>query len=389
MFRFLSLLTFLFVFAGVVGGAHYYLWTRWVRDPHVPTPWSQLATAVIVLAGVCMVAAPILYRVVEGGWTQPFIVSAYLWFGLAFYAVLLLVAADFLSWVSSAVQRFGDGPIVPERRLAMIRAFSASAAFGSALLTSLAARGASAVPGVKRVSVHLDKLPTPLKGLRIVQLSDIHVGPTIGREFLEGVVDKVNALEPDVVVITGDLVDGSVRELGDSVAPLKDLRARHGVFFSTGNHEYYSGVTPWMKFLPSLNVRVLRNERVLLEHEGARCYLAGVDDHTAGGFGVGHGPDYEQALAGIDPNETVILLAHQPKQIEAATRVGVDLVLSGHTHGGQLWPFGALVRLAQPYVSGLHQHDERAQIYVSRGTGYWGPPMRLGAPAEITELILD
>ncbi|MEM6533519.1 MAG: metallophosphoesterase [Myxococcota bacterium] len=384
MGRVLSIVVFLSVLSLVVGGGHYYLWARWVRDTELPNPWPSLVTAALVFAGVAMIAAPILYRLLDGGWAKGLIVPAYLWFGMAFYAVLLLAAGD----IGKLFSHLGTGEFVPARRLAMVRAFSGGAALGSLLLTGAAVRAATRIPAVKKVRVTLQKLPKTLKGLRLVQLSDIHIGPTVTKAYLEGVVEKVNALKPDLVVITGDLVDGSVKELGDAVSPLADLVTRYGVFFSTGNHEYYSGVRQWMEFLPTLGLRVLRNERIELEHNGARFFLAGVDDHTAAGFGHGHGPDYDKALGGLSPEDTVILLAHQPVQIKYATRIGVDLVLSGHTHGGQLWPFGALVLLAQPYISGLHRHDERAQIYVSRGTGYWGPPMRLGAPAEITELEL-
>ncbi len=387
MGRLASVLIFLSVLSLVVASGHYYLWTRWVRDTQLPSPWGRVATVAIIVAGVGMIAAPVLYRVFDGGWTKGLIVPAYVWFGMAFYAVLLLFAGDLAKLFT--LSGGGDAPLEPTRRLAMVRMFSSSAVFGSALLTGFAVRAATQIPGVKKVSVILEKMPASLQGLRLVQLSDIHIGPTVAKAYLEAVVAKVNALEPDLVVITGDLVDGSVRELGDAVSPLRDLKTCHGVYFSTGNHEYYSGVSQWMDFLPTLGVRVLRNERVAIEHAGATFYLAGVDDHTAGGFGGGHGPDYEKALGGLDPSETVILLAHQPVQIKEATKHGVDLVLSGHTHGGQLWPFGILVMLAQPYVSGLHRHDTRAQIYVSRGTGYWGPPMRLGAPAEITDIELS
>jgi predicted MPP superfamily phosphohydrolase len=173
------------------------------------------------------------------------------------------------------------------------------------------------------------------------------------------------------------------------VEPLAKLRARYGVFFVTGNHEYYSGVDDWLAELERLGVRPLRNERVALGDRGASIDLAGVDDQSARGFGPGHGADYAKALGGAEPDRELILLAHQPSQIIHAARAGVGLQLSGHTHGGQIWPFGALVRLNQPYIAGLHRHDDRTQIYVSRGTGYWGPPMRLFCPAEITKVVLS
>jgi predicted MPP superfamily phosphohydrolase len=237
---------------------------------------------------------------------------------------------------------------------------------------------------VKQVRVPLGKLPKELSGYTIVQLTDIHVGPTIGRAFIEQIVRTTNALQPDLVAITGDLVDGSVAALGALVEPLRELRAKDGVFFVTGNHEYYSGVDAWLAHLGTLGIRVLRNERVALR-DGLD--LAGVDDTSAGGFGRGHGQDVARAMEGRDTSRALVLMAHQPKAVREASKHGVDLQLSGHTHGGQIWPWGYAVRLDQPHVAGLHDHDGTA-IYVSRGTGYWGPPLRVGAPAEITRIEL-
>jgi predicted MPP superfamily phosphohydrolase len=232
--------------------------------------------------------------------------------------------------------------------------------------------------------VRLDKLPRELDGTVIVQMSDIHVGPTIGRELIEDLVARSNALEPHLVAITGDLVDGSVENLRDQVAPLSQLKARWGVFFVTGNHEYYSGVTEWIDELGRLGVRVLRNERVAVA-DGLD--VAGVDDHSSRGMAPGHGPNLRRALAERDPRREVVLLAHQPRAIDEAAALDVGLQLSGHTHGGQLWPWNYFVRLQQPFVVGLDRRA-RTQIYTSPGTGYWGPPMRLGTRSEITKITL-
>jgi len=236
--------------------------------------------------------------------------------------------------------------------------------------------------------VKLQRLPPQLSGLTLVQLSDVHVGPTIGKSFIKTIVGRCNEERPDAVVITGDLVDGSVAQLREHVAPLANLKSRYGTFFVTGNHEYYSGAEAWEAELRRLGIRVLRNERVVLGDVGASIDLAGVDDHTAGRMLPHHGPDASKIITGRDVERELVLLAHQPKEIELAQQMGAGLQLSGHTHGGQLWPFTGLVRLAQPYISGLYEHDEQTQIYVSRGTGYWGPPMRLMAPAEITKIVL-
>jgi predicted MPP superfamily phosphohydrolase len=234
------------------------------------------------------------------------------------------------------------------------------------------------------VPVRIERLPRALSGLTLAQITDLHVGPTIREKEVRRVVEQTNGLRPDVIAITGDLVDGSVRELGPIIAEIGKLRARHGVYFITGNHEYYAGVGPWMTFLSSLGVRVLHNERVEIGDAGASIDLAGVDDYS-------HGMDLDGALAGRDPDRALVLLAHQPRGIDAAVRAGVDLQLSGHTHGGQIVPFNLLVGAIQPYVRGLHRHvegDRAGHIYVSRGTGYWGPPMRLGSPPEIARIVL-
>jgi predicted MPP superfamily phosphohydrolase len=237
---------------------------------------------------------------------------------------------------------------------------------------------------VTDVEVPIARLPASAEGMKIVQLTDMHVGGTISRAFVEHVVARTNALEPDVVAITGDLVDGTVERLRDAVAPLAELRARHGVYFVTGNHEYFSGVEPWMDELARLGIRVLRNERVAI---GDAFDLAGVDDFSARRLGAAGGPDLNRALEGRDRSRPLVLLAHQPRAVVEAARAGVDLQLSGHTHGGQIWPFSYLVKMQQPYVAGLHRHGDTA-IYVSCGTGYWGPPMRLGTRAEIARIVL-
>jgi hypothetical protein len=240
---------------------------------------------------------------------------------------------------------------------------------------------------VVRVDIPLESLPEALQGFRIVQISDIHVGPTIKQDYLRAIVEAVNRLKPDVVAITGDLVDGSVAELGAQVAPLAALRARHGVYFVTGNHEYYSGWAAWHAHLERLGLTVLSNAHVVIDRGGAQLVLAGVPDHSAGHFESGHRPDPVAALAGAPADAVKVLLAHQPRTVGAAAGAGFHLQLSGHTHGGQFLPWNFFVRLQQPFTAGLHRFG-RLWLYVSRGTGYWGPPKRLGAPSEITEVLL-
>jgi predicted MPP superfamily phosphohydrolase len=240
---------------------------------------------------------------------------------------------------------------------------------------------------VVRVDVPIVDLPAPLHGFTIAQISDIHVGPTIRRPYLEAIVAAVNGLAADIVAVTGDLVDGSVPDLAEHVAPLADLRSRDGSFFVTGNHEYYSGAAAWVKELRRLGVTVLMNEHVVLRRDGAALVVAGVTDYSAGHFDRAQASDPKAALAGSPPAALRLLLAHQPRSAEAAEAAGFDLQLSGHTHGGQFLPWNFLVRLQQPFTAGLKRWH-RMWVYTSRGTGYWGPPKRFGAPSEITLLRL-
>ena len=245
---------------------------------------------------------------------------------------------------------------------------------------------------VVRVDVPIRGLPTALQGFRIAQISDIHVGPTIKQAYLARIVARVNALNADLVAITGDLVDGPVSSLGPWVAPLQDLRSRYGSFFVTGNHEYYAGADAWVAHLRSMGLVVLMNEHRVIKHRShngasATLVLAGVTDYSAQHFDTNHQSDPQQALAHAPVAALRVLLAHQPRSAAAAAQAGFDLQLSGHTHGGQFWPWGYFVRLQQPFTAGLHRLNN-LWVYTSRGTGYWGPPKRFGAPSEITILRL-
>jgi predicted MPP superfamily phosphohydrolase len=295
------------------------------------------------------------------------------------------------AWLADLVRAAPDPPPDPERRRFVARALAGTAVLATGGAAAYAFRSATGPAEITEVPVRLERLPRALSGLTIAQITDLHVGPTIREREVRRVVDQVNALRPDVVAVTGDLVDGSVRELGAAVSHLGRLRARHGVYFVTGNHEYYSGVREWIDELGRLGLRVLRNERVVVGDGGASLDLAGVNDWSAGHLGPGEAPDLDRALAGRDPERSLVLLAHQPRGVGAAVRAGVELQISGHTHGGQIAPFSLLVGAVYPYVKGLYRHDEPGRsgsIFVSRGTGYWGPPLRLGAPPEIARIVL-
>ena len=264
----------------------------------------------------------------------------------------------------------------------------ASLVVAAALLVTLAGLyGARRPPRVKTVDIPLKDLPAALHGFKIAQISDMHIGPTIKRPAMKHVVATINRLEVDAVAITGDLVDGNVYELSRHVAPLAGLRSRHGTLFVTGNHEYYSGHLPWIKYLPTLGVRVLLNEHVILLHHNVPIVIAGVTDFNAASYDTSHRTDVALAITGAPRAAVKVLLAHQPRSCIEAEAAGFDLQLSGHTHGGQFLPWNFFVRLQQPFTAGLHRVKDML-IYISRGTGYWGPPKRLGSPSEITLIRL-
>jgi predicted MPP superfamily phosphohydrolase len=378
---------FLLIASSVLGSIHYYLWARLVRDTHLPEPWSTVATGALVVLGALIVGGILIARAVPRVYSSPVMWVVYTWLGLFFFLFMLLGSVDLVRGIIALLQRFGGVPPPdPERRQFLARLVGGVVGAGGLGLGTYGLFNVLRPVAVKKVQVAMSTLPAAANGFRIVQLTDVHVGPTIGKEFIEELVTRVNALEPDLVAITGDLVDGSVAELGQLVAPLAKLKAKEGVYFVTGNHEYYSGVDEWLAFLGTLGVRVLRNERVSIRGEEG-FDLAGIDDASAASYGKGHGADLARAVAGRDSSRALVLLAHQPKAIDLAERLGVDLQLSGHTHGGQLFPWTYVVKLVFPFLAGLYRQG-RTQVYVSAGTGYWGPPMRVGTTAEITNIEL-
>jgi predicted MPP superfamily phosphohydrolase len=256
------------------------------------------------------------------------------------------------------------------------------------LLTCIGFLNARRRARVVEVEVPIAGLPAALEGFTIAQISDLHVGPTIKRKYIDAIVDAVNALQADMIAVTGDVVDGKVPDLRAHTQPLARLSARHGSFFVTGNHEYYSGAADWIAEFRRLGLTVLLNEHVILEHGRAQLLVAGVTDYSAGSFDPEQRSDPLRALAGAPADVSVkLLLAHQPRSASAAASAGYTLQLSGHTHGGQFLPWNFFVRFQQPFLAGLERLGS-LWVYTSRGTGYWGPPKRLGAPSEITRLRL-
>jgi uncharacterized protein len=381
---------FITVACAIIAGLHYYFWARLVRDTQLSGLVRQIATAATVALVCLIIGTPIMSRVFPPigrvlAW------PGFLWLGMMFFLAVVLFGTDVLRLLVGLVSRVSGYAIFdPSRRVFTARLLAGAALTSVAGVTAAAVQATRGRVAVKRIEVLLDRLPAAADGMRIVQMCDMHVGGLLGKSFVEQVVHTTNQLAPDVIAIVGDLVDGSIEQLRPALAPMAGLRARYGAFFVTGNHEYYSASTAraWMDEIDRMGIRVLRNQRVPVGTTEAGFDVAGVPDHGAGRF-ANDGPaeNVAEAMAGRDPSRAVVLLAHQPVAIHEAARHGVDLQLSGHTHGGQIWPWGALVRLQQPFVRGLNRLQD-TQIYVSCGTGFWGPPMRLGAPAEITEIVL-
>ena len=303
----------------------------------------------------------------------------YFLFSIPIGILFLLFCTAIIYDISRVI--LSKSPISDSRRKFFKRSLDVSSLL---VASSLSARSMYEARFIKleQVSIKLDKLKCEYK---IVQLSDVHIGGLINAEYIKNIVKKVNALNPDLVVITGDLVDMDIAKIQAPLHELKALSSKYGTYFIVGNHEYFHGVDKIMNNLKELDIRVLENENIYIGEDKKGFNLSGVYDIF--GYRAGHHlPDLQAALHNIDIESPTILLAHQPKYVEEVS--GVELMLSGHTHGGQLYPFRFLVKLQQPYISGLHQHNKHLQVYVNKGTGFWGPPMRLGATAEITEITV-
>ncbi|MEJ8812122.1 metallophosphoesterase [Variovorax ureilyticus] len=361
------------------------------------TGWLALLVVALVVSAATM---PLPFasrrsgaRRIGDGWKWIGLLSMG-WFSSMFVLTIVRDTGLLIAWGAASISGWGiDWP----------RWLSKSAGAVPVLATAISMIGflnARRTANVVHVEVPIRDLPAALDGFTIAQLSDIHVGPTIRRGYIQRIVDAVNRLGADMVAITGDLVDGTVTELRDHIAPLQGLRAKHGTFVVTGNHEYYAGAHAWIDELRRLGLRVLLNEHVVLQTRSVKgaqtdeevlesaLVVAGVTDYTAVHFDAAHASDPQLALDGAPPMvHTRVLLAHQPRSAPAAAEAGFQLQLSGHTHGGQFFPWNLFVPLQQPFTAGLHRL-QKMWVYTSRGTGYWGPPKRIGAPSEITLLRL-
>jgi predicted MPP superfamily phosphohydrolase len=373
-----------------MGSVHWYIFHRLVVDTALPTPARTVLGMAFVGLVLSIPLSFIASRVLDRTAARYFVVPVYIWLGLAFQTFFLILGIDLIRGIGALGIRLARlEPLWsnPSEALQAWRVTAGAAAATTVLATSFAIWWGLTRLAVRRLDVPLARLPRAMDGFTILHLSDIHLDLVHGRRWLMEVVTRANALEPDLIAITGDLAEGSVAQFGGDAEPIRELNAPHGVFFVTGNHEYFHDLDGWLEYLANAGVRVLRNERVSIGTDDVCFDLAGVDDHEGERLAPGHGPDLGKALEGRAPQREVVLLAHQPRIIKEAARNDVGLVLSGHTHGGQIWPFSYLVYLQQPYVKGLHE-ENGTRLYLSSGTGFWGPPMRLGTTAEMALITL-
>jgi uncharacterized protein len=361
---------------------HFYLWKRLVRDVTKPG-WRRTGGTVVAI--VLAVLVPVTVGATRAGHLWWLAWPGYVWIGLMFYLLVTLIPLEVprlaLVRLWRPTSRTSEAGETISRRLVIARGAAIFAGLTAAGTTGYGMRTALGPPQLQRIQMPLARLPRSMDGLRLAIVSDIHLGPLAGTHHVGRIVDLINSVTADIVCVVGDLVDGSVAELGKFAEPLRRIQSRNGAYFVTGNHEYYSGFAPWIDEVTELGVRPLRNERV----EIGGLDLAGVND--LGGARYGDGPDFARALGDRDRSRPVVLMAHQPVVARDAAPFGVDLQVSGHTHGGQMAPFNLLVKLQQPVVSGFGRVDG-VPVFVTNGAGFWGPPLRVGAPPQVSVLDL-
>ena len=366
---------------------HAYIGARLLPDLSLGTAGTVAAIGLLAASSLMIplamlsrrMARPVTARLAWGGFVA---------MGVFSNLIVLTILRDLALLVTVAAAFTLNLAALDRLLLEFMHTSAVAAPLIAVIMSAVGYPAARRLAAVRETEVRIPGLPAALDGFAIAQVTDVHIGATIRRPYIEAIVEAVNALGADLIAVTGDLVDGTVDQLRADAAPLARLRARHGAFFVTGNHEYYSGVHGWLDELKRLGLDPLMNEHRVIEHDGAQLVLAGITDFTAHHFDRDQKSDPARAMAGAPAGAGAkILLAHQPRSALAASLTGFHLQVSGHTHGGQFWPWPWFVRLQQPFTAGLHRMGE-LQVYVSRGTGYWGPPMRIGAPSEIALLRL-
>ena len=385
-------IAFLLVAGTFASLIHTYIYRRLVRDTVKEARIRKISVVIAAAMVILLLVLRPLVKLVPRVWAVPISTAVWFWMGFATYLFFWLAVIDAARVVFELRRRIAprtkaSEPVSPERRLFLSRAIAGGALATSGALTTYGFWRAFEPAELTELPIRLPNLPKALDGLSIVQLTDLHVSSVIRRQFVEEMVRRTNALKPDLVAITGDLVDGDVDQLAEAVTPLRDLKSRYGTFFVTGNHDYYSGDVQWAAAVSRMGIQVLRNRLVRIGDAGASFDLVGVDDWSARKTRPRGGYNLERAIAGRDPDRASVLLAHEPANFETAVERGMGLQLSGHTHGGQLFPVTALVSLRWLRYRGLYCYRS-GQMYVSRGVGFWGPPLRVGSPPEIVKVTL-
>ncbi len=382
----LRIALFLTIVLVVVVGGHVYLYRRLFRDTTGDRRIRRAGAIALALAGASLFLARSVFTRFHTAWGDALAFAAWCWMGVGLYLGMSLAVFHLLRRVDGwRRRRSGEAEVSTERRQFLARVAVGGAGVVATGFSAYGVRRAFAPPSIDEFAVRVPRLHRAFDGLRIVQVSDIHIGDVLGREFLQDMVRRCNALKPDLVAVTGDLVDGRVERIGSTIAELQGLRSRFGSYFITGNHEFYSGDVAWCAALEQMGLTVLRNRTVTLRDGDAQLDLVGVDDY--GQREQPRGWDLDAAVAGRDPERPAVLLAHQPRAVEEGLAKGIGLQLSGHTHGGQMFPITGLVSALWTYSAGLYRVGE-GHVYVHRGTGFWGPPMRIGSPPEIAAITL-
>jgi uncharacterized protein len=384
--RWLSMALFLVPVTTLLVLAHIYLYRRLVRDVTASKALRRAGLVLFVGGFVGSMGARMLGAMLSSEASRAVGIALLVWMGLVLYLLMFTLALDVARGVVVRVRKEPEPPS-PERRAFLAKGIAAGATVAGAAVSTYGTWRAFHPPDVRDIPVRLPNLPKALEGLTLVQLTDIHIGGTLQRGFVDELVARTNALKPDVIAVTGDLVDGTVPELGRYVGGFAALKARYGAYFVTGNHDYYSGVEAWTEFVRGLGITVLRNRAVSIGDAGASFDLVGVDDWSAERFGE-PGYDLDAAMRGLRPDRASVLLAHQPSNFDVVATRGIGLQVSGHTHGGQMFPGNVMAHLIWGDMNAGLSRMGTSQLYVSRGCGFVGPPMRVGAPPEIARIIL-
>jgi len=369
-----------------------YIGRRLIKSSRLPKKWNTAAWAGLILFFALPIVSMMFMRQSNSvnhlmSWIT------YVGLGLLSFIFFFLLVRDsiwFLSWIGKKISHiFSRNTSIADlsKRQFLLQSTNLGVLGAAAIATSYGIYEARKTPGIVNLDIPIKNLPAAFQGFRIVQICDIYAGLTVDRDWIEKVVEEVQKQSPDLIAFVGDMVDGSVPALRETVAPFADLTAPYGKFFTTGNHEYYSGVNQWIKHAGELGFDVLMNEHRSIEKNGDKIVLAGVTDYTAGQFIKDQASDPKKAVDGTAADDVKILMAHQPRSLYQLNDLKIDFTMNGHTHGGQFIPWNYLATFGQPFIKGLHQWNN-GLVYVSKGTGYWGPPVRLGARSEVTVFTL-